>query len=291
MTWAPGPVVTRRRLGGELRQLRERSGLKLDDVARRLECSPSKISRLENGKGIPRTRDVRDMLEAYGVADGVERERLLEWSRTGQARMWWSEYADVLTADFATYVELEWDATRIHAYESDLVHGLLQTRAYARAVLTNGWGQTRSPVDVERLVELRMRRQEALTPDHGLTLRCVLDESTLYRAVGSPEILCGQLEHLVGMAEAEHVDVRVLPFSAGLAGINVRPFSKLDFTSGLDHGVVYLERPRGSADDFLFEPSELAEYTRQMDALLAAALTEAESVPLMKQAIERVMQY
>ena len=125
MTWSPGPVVTRRRLGGELKRLREGAGLKLEDVARKLECSQSKISRLENGKGVPRWRDVRDMLQVYGVPEGEERERLLEWARTGQAKMWWQSYADIIPSGTLTYVELEWDATRIDAFEAHIVHGLL----------------------------------------------------------------------------------------------------------------------------------------------------------------------
>lgn len=287
MTWSPGPVVTRRRLGNELRQLRDAAGLKLEDVARRLECSPSKVSRLENGKGIPRTRDVRDMLDLYDVPDGPERERLLEWSRTGRAPMWWSDYADVLPPGTATYVELEWDASVIHAYESHIVHGLLQTRDYARAVLRNVYGSSMSPADIDRLVEVRMRRQEALTSDHGLTFTCVLDESTLYRPAGSVAVLRGQLEHLIGMAEAEHVDVRVLPFSAGLVGANLGPFAKLDFSTGIEHGLVYVEGSVGSTD-FRTDPTDVASYDARMARLLDAALTERESVPLLEDAVRRV---
>ena len=286
MTWSPGPVVTRHRLGGELKRLRDAAGLKLEDVARRLECSPSKISRLENGKGIPRTRDVRDMLEVYGVPDGAERERLLEWSRTGRAPMWWSEYADVLPPGTATYVELEWDASTIHAYESHVVHGLLQTRDYARAVLTNAWGDSRSAADIERMVEVRMRRQWALTADHGLTFTCVLDESTLYRVVGSPEIMRGQLDHLVGMAGAGHVDIRVLPFSAGLVAAYLSPFAKMEFTTGIEQGLVYLER--SGTNEFVVDPAEVAVHDERMAAVLAASLTERESVPLMERAVQRV---
>ena len=136
MTWSPGPVVTRRRLGGELKRLREGRRLKLEDVARRLECSPSKISRLENGKGVPRWRDVRDMLDVYDVPDGDERERLLRPGR-GRARRRCGG------GRTATSCRRPWRRTssssgtraRIDAYEPHIVHGLLQTRDYARAVL------------------------------------------------------------------------------------------------------------------------------------------------------------
>jgi transcriptional regulator with XRE-family HTH domain len=284
MTWSPGPVMTRRRLGGELKRLRDLSGLKLEDVAKRLECSPSKISRLENGKGIPRTRDVRDMLDAYGIPEGEQRKRLLEWSRTGQAPMWWREYADVLPSGVDTYVELEWDASRICAYESHLVHGLLQTPEYAAAILDRFWGQGRPGADVSRMVEVRIRRQEALRADHGLMFRCVLDESTLYRSAGSAAVLRGQLEHLVDVASAEHVDVRVLPFTAGLATIDVSSFAKIEFSAGLESGLVYVE----STNAFITDPAEIATYERRMADIVNASLTEDMSVPLIERAIRRL---
>ncbi|GLZ50372.1 transcriptional regulator [Actinomycetospora sp. NBRC 106375] len=286
MSQSPGPVVTRRRLGGELKRLREGLGLKLEDVARSLECSQSKISRLENGKGVPRWRDVRDMLNVYRVPEGDERERLLEWARTGQAKMWWSDYADVLARDMALYVEYEWDASRIDAYEAHIVHGLLQTRDYARGALRSFWGGTLSESQIERLVEVRMRRQEALTADHGLTFRCVLDESTLYRVVEDGDVLARQVEHLIEIAEAEHVDLRVLPFSAGLVPASRESFAKLQFSAGIENGLVYVERP--VASEFLADPADIALHDHRLAGLVNASLPEDEAVPLMKRALRRM---
>lgn len=287
MTWAPGPVVTRRRLGGELKRLRDRAGLKLEAVAERLECSPSKVSRLENGKGIPKYRDVRDMLDLYAVGEGEERDRLLEWSRTGQQPMWWSKYADVLPAGLDTYVELEWDASRIDAYEPHIVHGLLQTRDYARATLRTYWASKYSPAQIERMVDVRMKRQEALLPEHGLMFRCLLEESTLYRMVGSRETLRGQVEHLIGIAEAEHVDVRVLPFSAGLVPGSSTSFAKLEFSGDIGRGLIALETDDG--EEFLSDGVAVAEHEARLAALLAASHTEPDSIPLMRLAQDRLL--
>ena len=286
MTWSPGPVVTRRRLGGELKRLREGAGLKLEDVARRLECSPSKISRLENGKGVPRWRDVRDMLDVYAVGDGEQREKLLEWAREGRAARWWSAYADVLPPGFDTYVELEWDATEIHAYESHVVHGLLQTADYARGVLTAAWSSSYTSQQIDRMVEVRLKRQEALDSSHGLTFHCVLDESALYRVAGSPEVLRRQLEHLLEMAEAEHVDIRVLPFTAGLVATSLSSFAKLAFSAGIEHGMVYVERPGGA--ELLADPTEIALHEARLATILDAALDEQQSIPLLRRASKRI---
>ena len=287
MSQSPGPVVTRRRLGGELKRLRDRAGLKLEDVARKLECSQSKISRLENGKGVPRWRDVRDMLEAYGVPEGDERERLLEWAESGKARMWWQDYRDALPPAMATYVELEWDARRLLAYEPHVVHGLLQTRAYARAVLQNNYGSTSSATAIERLVEVRMRRQDALIAGHGLSFACVLDESTLHRVVASPLVQREQVEHLIAMAEADHVDLRVLPFSAGLLPSSRDSFAKLEFSESDVQDVVYIEQP-GSAGEFLAGVEDVVDRGARLAAIHAASLPEKDSIPLMKEAVRRI---
>lgn len=284
MTWAHGPVVTRRRLGGELKRLREGAGLKLEDVARALECSTSKISRLETGKGVPRRRDVRDMLDLYRVPEGDVRERLLHWAEDGRAKMWWQDYADVIPPGTVSYVELEWDASAITSYETQIPHGLLQTRDYARVVLRTAWGDRRSDADIERLVEVRMRRQDALLSDHGLHLVSVIDESVLHRVVGSPDILAAQLRHLIHLADAEHVDLRVLPFAAGLVSNSREAFAVLDFAAGIGPGVVYVERPN-DASEYLADAAGLETYRTRMAAIVAASLTEDESLPLLERAL------
>ena len=76
----PGPTVQRRRLGIELRRLREQAGKTIDQVAQVLECSDSKVSRIENGQVSATPRDVRDMLQFYGV-DPERREELVEFAR------------------------------------------------------------------------------------------------------------------------------------------------------------------------------------------------------------------
>jgi transcriptional regulator with XRE-family HTH domain len=286
MTWTPGPIVTRRRLGGELKRLREGRGYKLEEVARSLECSPSKVSRLENGKGIPRTRDIRDLLNLYEVSDKATRTLLLDWSKTGQARMWWQDYLDVLPPVLATYVELEWDASDITAHSPQVVHGLLQTRAYAHAVLSSFYGQPASGDAVERLLEVRMLRQDALAEEHGLRFECVLEESVLHRVVGSRRVQREQVEHLIDVAEARHIDVRVLPFSAGLLPSSLDSFSKLRY-DGFAEDLIYVEQP-GTAGELVDDIAGVAERTSRLLAIQRKALTEEESIPLMKDAARRL---
>ena len=132
MPTRPGPTVQRRRLGIELRRLREEAGKTIDEVAQVLECSDSKVSRIENGQVSATPRDVRDMLDFYGV-DLQRRDALVEVTRTARQRGWWQAYRD---APVMPLVGLEVVADRIHAYERWLLPGLLQTRDYARAMIS-----------------------------------------------------------------------------------------------------------------------------------------------------------
>src|SRR6185312_10463354 len=125
MSPARGPVVPRRRLGAELRALREQAGLTIEDVATELECSVSKISRLETGKGIPKGRDVRDLLERYEVRDQARRDRMMRWAREGQRQGWWHNFSDVLAPDpedplladdLERYVGYEQDASEVRSF-------------------------------------------------------------------------------------------------------------------------------------------------------------------------------
>ena len=287
MTWAPGPVVTRRRLGGELKRLRLGKGMKLEEVAEKLRCSMSKLSRLENGKGIPKHRDVVDLLDVYEVPAGDERQRLLEWSETGQQSLWWNEFSDVLPPSTEVYLDMEWDAQRVKSYEAHVPHGLLQTREYARAVLAMAWRGRLDDGQVDRLVDVRLRRQEALAPAHGLKLCCVLDESALYRVVGSTGILREQIRFLMTAAEAETVELRILPFSAGLVvSASQGAFAKLEFGENLSESLIYLERPHGESE-FFADPSIVSMYDERLDALLRASLPKEESMWLLAQAHRR----
>jgi transcriptional regulator with XRE-family HTH domain len=275
MTWAPGPIVTRRRLGGELKRLRDRAGFKLDEVASRLECSPSKISRLENGKGLPKWRDVRDMLDAYGVGEGDLRSQLLEWARTGQRSNWWSKYADVLPPNVDQYMAFEWDAECIRSFEPLVVHGLLQTEDYARAVLSTVWIGERTSDQIERMVEARLFRHRVLSSDHGLQFCSIIDESTLHRRIGSPTVMIEQIDELERLSRLPNVELRIFPYEAGLRAPNVGAFAKLSFSSDVGRGIIHIERPEGSF--FYDATSDVDRYGRLLDDIYDASLSPEET--------------
>jgi len=211
-----GPTVRRRRLGTELRRLRENHSLKLEEAADRLGLAASTLSRIETGKAPTRTAYLMTMFEMYGVDDQGQRQVLIEMAREGHRKGWWAAYDDVLPTGFGIYVGLEAEAAALRVFEDQVVHGLLQTEAYARAVMG---AVRRRPIatHVDRLVELRMTRQAALTREEDpLRLWLILDESVLLREFGGPDIMRGQLEHLHEASQLPNVTLQVLPFSSGV---------------------------------------------------------------------------
>jgi transcriptional regulator with XRE-family HTH domain len=286
MSPARGPVVPRRRLGAELRALREQAGLTIDEVAKALECSVSKVSRLETGQGIPYRRDVRDLLDRYGVTDQAHRDRLMRWVREGNRQGWWDDFSDVLAPDpedpllpdnLSRYVALEQDASEVRSYEAIVVHGLLQTQDYARAVL-----KTLSTADKEatdRLVELRMRRQRRLyADDDPLIVRIVLDEAVLYRLVGGPQVMREQLARLLRDAQRPNITLRVLPFSVGAHRSVSGSFVVLAFADTDDNDLVYIESHVG--DLYLEKEHDVQVYEKLFDVLVGQCLTADQSATL-----------
>ncbi|MGH3768851.1 MAG: helix-turn-helix domain-containing protein [Pseudonocardiaceae bacterium] len=281
-----GPVVLRRRLGAELRTLREQAGLTIDDVAAELECSVSKVSRLETGKGIPKGRDVRDLLDRYKVSDQAHRDRMMRWVRDGQRQGWWHNFSDVLAPDpgdpllpddLDRYVAFEQDASEVRSFENTAVHGLLQTEDYARAVITAV--STADPEVADRLVELRMRRQERLyVNEDPLKIHIILDEAVLHRPVGGEQVMRAQLKRLLDDAQRPNITVQVLPFSVGAHCATGGPFVVLAFPDSDDTDLVYVE---GHLGDAYFEKErDVGVYERMFDELVGMCMTAEQSTAL-----------
>jgi transcriptional regulator with XRE-family HTH domain len=274
-----GRTVRRRRLGFELRRLRESAGLKLDQVAGQLDLALSTLSRIETGKAPCRSTYAAAMLDMYGVTDQAQRAVLIDMARQGQRKDWWDQYGDVLPTGFGTYVGLEAEAATLRAFEAQRVHGLLQTPDYARAALRAA-NRKASAEHIDRLTELRMKRQEVLErPDDPLELWAIMDEAVLRRPVGGHKVMRGQLGRLVETSELPNVTLQVLPFSQGAhAGLD-GPFALLEFPGGetgeVDPGVVYVEIPGGNI--YLEKERQVRRWADVFDQLRAQALAPDES--------------
>ena len=268
------PTVRRRRLGMELRRLREQAGLTIEQVANALECSDSKISRIENGQVSAAPRDVRDMLILFGVGGG-QQEELVQIAREARQKGWWSSYEDrAITA----LIGFEAAATSIRTYEVSLVPGLLQTVEYARAV-TRAVRPTLRPGEVNHRVAVRTARQAHLPEDDPPELWVVLDEAALRRPVGGPSVMSGQVLHLLEATALPNVTLQVLPFDTGEHAGMDGSFTIYGFADPADKDVVYLEN--AISDLYVERPEDVRRYAMLFNHLRAAALKPGDSSAFM----------
>ena len=276
-----GPTVRRRRLGSELRRLREDHSIKLEEVAERLGVAASTLSRIETGKAPTKSVYLTAMLEMYGVTDPAQRQVLVDMAREGHRKGWWSVYDDVLPTGFGIYVGLEAEAAGLRAFEGEAVQGLFQTPDYARAILREV--QVRDTDEqVERLVDLRMKRQEVLDRNPPLDVWMILDEAVVRRTIGGPEVMRDQLARLVEESKKPNVTLQVLPFETGShAGLR-GPFSILEFPERADADVAYVESVAGII--YLEKEREVRTCAEAFDRLRAAALSPGQSSDLIFEA-------
>ncbi|MEZ7002697.1 helix-turn-helix transcriptional regulator [Streptomyces sp. SCSIO 75703] len=271
------PTVRRRRLGQELRRLRELKGMTAEEVAERLLVSQSKISRLENGRRSISQRDVRDLCGVYEVADQRIVDSLMQMAKDSRQQGWWHAFGDI---PYSVYIGLETDAESLRTYEPQIITGLLQTRSYAEALIQGALPET-SVADIEKRVQVRIRRQERVTADaNPLRLWVVLDEAALHRVVGSRQVMREQLEHVAEMSQLPHITVQVLPFDVGAhPGINGQ-YSILEFADTADSSVVYLEGV--TSDLYLEKAQDVQKYTVMYEHLRAQALNVDQSRQLIE---------
>ncbi|MEU9209295.1 helix-turn-helix transcriptional regulator [Streptomyces sp. NPDC048415] len=266
------PTVRRRRLGQELRRLRELKGMTAEEVAERLLVSQSKISRLENGRRSISQRDVRDLCGVYEVEDHRIVDSLMQMAKDSRQQGWWHAFGDI---PYSVYIGLETDAASLRVYESQIVPGLLQTRPYAEALIQGALPET-STTDVDKRVQVRLRRQERIsTEENPLRLWAVLDEAALHRIVGNRQVMREQLEHLAGMSQLPHITVQVLPYEVGAhPGLNGQ-YAILEFPDAADSSVVYIEGV--TSDLYLEKAADVQKYSVMYEHLRAQALNVDQS--------------
>ncbi len=266
------PTVRRRRLGQELRRLRELKGMTAEEVAERLLVSQSKISRLENGRRSISQRDVRDLCGVYEVEDHRIVDSLMQMAKDSRQQGWWHSFGDI---PYSVYIGLETDAASLRVYDPQVVPGLLQTKQYAEALIAGALPET-APADIEKRVQVRLRRQERITaPENPLRLWTVMDEAALRRVVGNRSLMRDQLEHLVEQSQLPHVTVQVIPFDMGAhPGLNGQ-YAILEFPDASDSSVVYIEGV--TSDLYLEKANDVQKYSVMYEHLRAQALNPDQS--------------
>jgi transcriptional regulator with XRE-family HTH domain len=278
-------TVLRMLLGARLRRLRESAGIPVEKAGYEIRSSRSKISRMETGRVGFKLRDVEDLLTLYGVTDTQQHSEVLALARRSSAPDWWAKYSDILPDWFESYLGLESAASAIRSFEVQFVPGLFQTEDYARAVTRLGH-QGESPEEIERRVDLRIKRQELLTRQGPPRLWAVMDEAVLRRPYGGAAVMRAQLSRLVEAAEMPHVTLQVVPFARGGHAGASGAFSILRFAERDLPDVVFIEQLTSAL--YLDRRDEVDHYMEVMNRLSAEAETPADSASLLQSIIKAI---
>ena len=278
-----GSMVRRILLGSQLRRLREAKGITREDAGYTIRASESKISRMELGRVSFKERDVTDLLSLYGVDDEAERGALVDLVREANQAGWWHSFSDAMPNWFQTYVGLEEAAALIRIYEVQFIPGLLQTEDYMRALMTlNRPNLDRTEVD--RRINVRMRRQKLITDNDGPRLWAIVDEAALRRPVGGPTVMKAQIQRLIDAADMPNVVLQVMPFRFGGHAAESGAFTILRFPEQDLPDVVYLEQLTSAL--YLDKRDDVDQYLQVMERLGVDSQTPASSVELLTEMLK-----
>ncbi|WP_422647122.1 helix-turn-helix domain-containing protein [Actinoalloteichus caeruleus] len=274
----PTPTVRRLQLGNELRHLRERTGLTLEEAGKAIERSQAVMSRLEHGVTGLRQRDLRALVEFYQERvidnDAVDVEWYLSLNKGADQRGQWSGYRTAYAKYFRMAVDLEADASTINWYEVEIIPGLLQTEEYVRTLFTEA-GARNAP---ESMIQARLERRHVLTAERPPCVTFVLSQSCVERMAGSPEVMQGQIQHLLDVSERDNINLHVLSFRSGMASDARYPFTHyvipaIGNAPPLEFG--FVEPYEGG--QYLDDLDSLTRYKQLWSRLLGAALDTART--------------
>ncbi|MFF7599899.1 helix-turn-helix domain-containing protein [Streptomyces mirabilis] len=277
-----GRATTRRRhLGATMRKLRARKGMTLEEAGQLVGVSKATVSRYETTEGPVKWLVIDALCCGYGASE-AERKAIVALAKDANQQGWWSSFADHIPETMNLMLTLEDEAVREDHFSCVYVPGLLQTRSYTTA-LQQANEMRRLPEEIERLVDIRMRRQAILTRPKAPHLWAILDESVIRRVMGSPDIMREQLSHLLSASESGNITLQVLPFSRGAHCAALGSFVILGGAEpSLD--VVYVDLHVGSV--FMEKEAELDRYRLAFEYLRAQALDIEASRELISHAKE-----
>ncbi|MFC8716770.1 DUF5753 domain-containing protein [Kitasatospora sp. NPDC057198] len=277
MTEEPRPTVRGRRLGLELRRLRESAGKSTEDAANALKCSRAKISRIETASVGIRRLDLGVLLDLYGVTEPKARDVLEALARDSRKRGWWHDYGDTIPSTYTDFLGLEEDARYIRTWQPLVLPGLLQTEDYARAMLEANPAAVR-PERIDPLVKLRMERKVVLTRPAPARFWAIVWEPALRCPVGGADVHQAQLRHLAEAARLPNVTLQVVPLDIGASAGACGAFVMFGLTDSPTPDAVFLETLTSS--HYLEQTTELDSYGLVFEYLRSSALNPAQSLDL-----------
>lgn len=281
------PSQRQRRLGQELRRLREESGANREHACRKAGLHKPHLSHIEAGRTACSEPRLRSLLDFYGCTDSTFIEALVEMS-TASGKGWWTEYRDLLADGIRDLAELESTATAHRVFQWMYVPGLLQTRDYVNALFSNG-DPAIAPETTARFTEFRLGRQRVLFEEPGPTYHAVVHEAAFHMHFVNRKIRRRQLEHLVEIAQLPHVTVQLLPFRSEMPPmVPGAPFTLLDGRAP-QLRTVYVEHPVTST--FIANPAHVEEFSNAFKRLSLVALDPLDPTQLHANSSYRLVQH
>jgi transcriptional regulator with XRE-family HTH domain len=265
------PTIRQRELGMRLREFRTAKGFTVEDVARELLCSPTKISRAETGARRATLRDVRDLCQLYGI-DSETSAELMQLAREARQSGWWTKYDDLRISPL---IGMEQAASAITTFGMYFFPALLQTEDYARAIIKGIAPKIDEDVLGQR-VEARMMRQNLLSQPKPPRYRALVDEAVLHRHVGGPAVMKAQLDKVLSLTREERAAVQVIPYEVGAYGAIDSNFVYLELATTKLPDLVFVEGL--SRELYLERPEELERYREALEYLRDQALNPRDSV-------------
>lgn len=271
------PLVLRGWLAERLRHYRDLAGLSQSEAARRLDWSVSKLQRIETEVVGVSVTDTSALLNAYGLIDEQVVHRLQDVARAARRRDKFSQYRKFFSSEYNVLVSYEESATAIRSVNSFVLPGLLQTPAYARALLAvrHAGGK------LEALVEARAVRQEILVAANPPYFQFLIDEAMLYRRIGGLTVLLDQLDQLGRIGRMENVELRVIPFEADVhlglwEQFVIMTIPPSELISEASEVIIY--REAGDSEHLIRHDHERVRwYVDAFDEVLSQTLSQADS--------------
>lgn len=277
----PAPTVGQVVLGKRLQELREAAGLKREEAAKVLRVAPATVRRMEMAEVALKIPYVQLLLSTYGVAD-EETDAFVALAEEANQPGWWQRFHDVLPDWFSLYVSLEGAARIIRSYEPHFVPGLLQTEAYARAVMEAGTIAQQGSDTIERHVSLRMTRQQLLEKPDPPHLWVIMDETVLCRPVGQGgEVMREQLDRLLEFAERDRVTLQIAEFAAGPHPGTYAPFSLFRFAEPELPDMAFTEYLTGAL--YLDSRAEVSAHLEVLDHMTARAASAERTKKILRE--------
>ncbi|MEH6375324.1 helix-turn-helix transcriptional regulator [Streptomyces sp. KLMMK] len=270
-------TARRRKLGAELRALREAADVSPEEAAKAIHGDRTKISRQETGQHRVTRLELDVLLGLYGVSDENLQDWLIALASEGSKRTWWRRHSGKLMDGFKERLDLESEAARISAFQSQVVPGLLQTQAYATALIS-GASTTLTEEQLDFFVDFRMSRQSIFLRGNPPQYTAIMAEGVLHQQFGGRAVLAEQLRHLTDVGRSPDITIQVIPFTQMSFTDSGGSFALYSYPDPLDLDVVQVEHLDGAL--CMEDDETVAKYRHALDRLRSSALPPESSIEL-----------